>query len=161
MMEEPRVSSVGPESEEMQPEDQGRRRFLDYLIGLLALVFSGAFLSIIVSFLRPRTTQTKGAGEPEEVADAAEVPEGTGRVVPYQDTSVIIVHSSQGFVAFSAVCTHLSCLVNFDQDKQQITCPCHGGVFDLNGNVVGGPVPRPLPPYKVEVVGSKVVVSAG
>ena len=56
------------------------------------------------------------------------------------------------FVVFSRVCTHLGCLVRWDEKKGQFLCPCHGGVFDKEGNVVAGPPPRPLEklPVKVE-----------
>jgi cytochrome b6-f complex iron-sulfur subunit len=61
-------------------------------------------------------------------------------------------------VAFSAVCTHLGCIVKWDEKKQQIFCPCHAGVFDVKGNVVSGPPPKPLPPIPVAVVNGKIIL---
>ena len=48
------------------------------------------------------------------------------------------------FRAFSAVCTHLDCTVQYKADTSQIWCACHNGLYDLSGNVVSGPPPRPL-----------------
>ena len=58
----------------------------------------------------------------------------------------------ENFVVFSRVCSHLNCLVRWEESKEQFLCPCHGGVFDKEGNVVAGPPPRPLKrlPVKVE-----------
>jgi menaquinol-cytochrome c reductase iron-sulfur subunit len=46
--------------------------------------------------------------------------------------------------ALSATCTHLGCQVRWDAGTTKFRCPCHGGVFDAQGNVVEGPPPRPL-----------------
>ena len=67
--------------------------------------------------------------------------------------SVYITDEGNGsFVVFSRVCSHLNCLVRWEESKRQFLCPCHGGVFDEEGNVVAGPPPRALEklPVKVE-----------
>lgn len=46
---------------------------------------------------------------------------------------------------FSATCTHLGCSVNWEEDASEFACPCHGGRFAANGDVVAGPPPEPLP----------------
>lgn len=48
---------------------------------------------------------------------------------------------------FSNICTHLSCMVKWNPDKKEYLCPCHAGIFDIEGNVVDGPPPRPLKLY--------------
>lgn len=48
---------------------------------------------------------------------------------------------------FSNVCTHLSCRVKWEAEKQAYICPCHDGYFDIEGNVIDGPPPRPLDQY--------------
>lgn len=53
-----------------------------------------------------------------------------------------------GFLALSATCTHLGCLVRWRTDDGQFVCPCHSGRFDADGNVVSGPPPAPL--YRIE-----------
>ncbi|HVA59624.1 MAG TPA: Rieske 2Fe-2S domain-containing protein [Mycobacteriales bacterium] len=71
-----------------------------------------------------------------------------------------IVHpSGVKFVAFSAVCTHGGCSVQFDQPSLQFQCPCHGGVFDaLTGQVIAGPPPSPLPSIPVHIVDGNIRV---
>ncbi len=56
-----------------------------------------------------------------------------------------------GFVALNTVCTHLQCVTGFPEEDQ-IVCPCHGGYFSLvDGTVIDGPPPRPLPMIKLEI----------
>lgn len=69
----------------------------------------------------------------------------------------------EGVVAYSAVCTHLGCIVSqWVADKKAALCPCHGGIYDLarGARVIAGPPPRPVPqlPLKVE---EGVLVAAG
>lgn len=69
----------------------------------------------------------------------------------------------EGIVAYSAVCTHLGCIVSqWVADKKAALCPCHGGIYDLarGARVIAGPPPRPVPqlPLKVE---EGVLVAAG
>lgn len=72
-----------------------------------------------------------------------------GSSVYFKDRKLFFFHDAGGFYAMSAVCTHLGCLVNRTQEG--FFCPCHGSVFDADGNVVKGPAPRRLPTYSVEI----------
>lgn len=66
--------------------------------------------------------------------------------------SVYVTDSGNGdFVVFSRVCSHLNCLVRWEESKRQFLCPCHGGVFDEEGNVVAGPPPRALEKLSVKI----------
>ena len=72
----------------------------------------------------------------------------------------ILIRTPEGELrAFSAVCTHLDCTVQYKADTAQIWCACHNGFFDLNGSVVAGPPPRPLERFTVNQRGSDIVVS--
>lgn len=76
-----------------------------------------------------------------------------GWVQTNKKRSVYVTDAGNGnFVVFSRVCSHLNCLVRWEESKRQFLCPCHGGVFDEEGNVVAGPPPRALEklPVKVE-----------
>ncbi len=62
---------------------------------------------------------------------------------------VFIIRRSENEVAvISNRCTHLSCRVNWDEEKQAYICPCHDASFDIDGNVLAGPPPRPLDRYE-------------
>jgi cytochrome b6-f complex iron-sulfur subunit len=93
-------------------------------------------------------------------------PEGTVRFD--REHKAYVIGAPGGVYALSAVCTHLGCITRFTSDENVIACPCHGSRFDLEGNVVNGPAPRPLPWLEVQadaagnlVVDTSVVVPRG
>lgn len=59
--------------------------------------------------------------------------------------------SEELITAYSNWCTHLSCRVTWQDDNQIYWCPCHDGAFDIDGEVVDGPPPRPLDKYETKV----------
>jgi menaquinol-cytochrome c reductase iron-sulfur subunit len=76
----------------------------------------------------------------------------TGWIVDEEEVSVyVITQNGRDFVALSNVCTHLGCRVRWISDKDIFFCPCHNGVFDIEGKVVDGPPPRPLDQYETKV----------
>jgi len=54
-----------------------------------------------------------------------------------------------GFVALAQTCTHQECTIAYDPNTLNFVCPCHGGTYDLNGNVTGGPPPAPVKTYAI------------
>jgi menaquinol-cytochrome c reductase iron-sulfur subunit len=62
-----------------------------------------------------------------------------------------VVRSGETATAFSNVCTHLSCRVTWKADSQDFVCPCHDGKFNIQGQVVSGPPPRPLDTYQTKI----------
>jgi cytochrome b6-f complex iron-sulfur subunit len=72
---------------------------------------------------------------------------------------LLIRTPSGDYRAFSAECTHMNCTVRFLPTMEQILCPCHGGFYDLNGRVLGGPPPAPLKRFKVDLTSADIVVS--
>lgn len=65
----------------------------------------------------------------------------------------VVRRADGGILALTNVCTHMQCDVHWDSGLGQFLCPCHGGLYDLYGNNVGGPPPSPLPQWehKLEV----------
>lgn len=65
---------------------------------------------------------------------------------------VFIVSSLQGLAVLSATCSHLGCLVNYNKEKAEFVCPCHGGRYDLTGRNIAGPPPAPMTalPLRIE-----------
>ncbi len=71
---------------------------------------------------------------------------------PRQHDLCILVRKPSGeLVAYSRRCTHLSCPVNYEPDKNRLYCPCHNGAFAVDdGSVLQGPPPHPLPSILIE-----------
>jgi cytochrome b6-f complex iron-sulfur subunit len=143
----------------MKPgELQSRRGFLDWLIGLGGAI-SGAALAIPgLAYLWPAAKG--GTAERVEVPGAADLAPGTSASVQVGSKAVILVRSRSGYRAFSAVCSHLGCLVKWDSAGKVFRCPCHAAVFDADGKVVSGPPPAPLVEYAVKEIEDRVYVSA-
>lgn len=70
----------------------------------------------------------------------------------------VVKKSDSSFVIYDPRCTHLGCPFSWHADKNQFLCPCHTGIFDLEGNVVSGPPPRPLRRFASKVEGGKLLV---
>jgi len=76
---------------------------------------------------------------------------------PTDDDPCIAFRNGDGkLVAYSQVCTHLSCAVIYNKAKNDLFCPCHHGVFNLAGEPIAGPPTRPLPPIELEQRGDQL-----
>jgi Rieske Fe-S protein len=73
-------------------------------------------------------------------------------------TRVFIVSSAAGLVVLSATCSHLGCLVNYQKEKQEFVCPCHGGRYDMSGKNIAGPPPMPLTQFPIKVLDGTIHV---
>jgi Rieske Fe-S protein len=74
-------------------------------------------------------------------------------------TIVYLVRTgSEDVRALQSTCTHLGCRTSYDRKSKRILCPCHGGVFDVHGNVIDGPPPMPLPTLATRVDNGNVLV---
>lgn len=140
-----------------------RRSFLDALLAV-------GFVSTAVAMAYPvaRYLIPPQSGEPETATAvagrAAELKPNSGKIFKFGNKPGIVVRTAEGEVrAFSAVCTHLDCTVQFKADTSQLWCACHNGTYDLGGNVVSGPPPRGLEAFVVNVRGegadAEIVVS--
>ncbi len=136
-----------------------RRRFLDGVLGT-------GFVSTLVAVAYPvwRYLIPPVSGEPATqsvvAAQASQLRPNSGLVFKFGSKPGLLVRTSDGELqAFNAVCTHLDCTVQYKSDTSQIWCACHNGTYDLQGNVVSGPPPRPLERLVVNQRGDDVVVS--
>ena len=71
---------------------------------------------------------------------------------------MLVRTDNQEVKAMSTVCTHLGCTVQWEKDKQEFYCPCHGGRFDKNGKVIAGPPPAPLDTYPTDLEGDNIFI---
>ena len=89
------------------------------------------------------TANHRGFGERSCAGKIQDFKPNTGKIVKFGSKPALLVRAGENdWKAFSAVCTHLNCTVQFRDATQQIWCACHNGVYDLNGKVVSGPPPR-------------------
>jgi len=139
-----------------------RRRFLRYVLGFAALSTVAIVATPIVGFLVPPRTTTTSAGGRVKIGTLADVAVGQGIVVPVGSSPAIVVNTEQGLKAFSAICTHLGCVVGWDGAAGNIVCPCHDGRFNpTTGAVLAGPPPQPLPALPVVVEGDEIFIVSG
>jgi cytochrome b6-f complex iron-sulfur subunit len=139
--------------------DLTRRRLLDLLLSGSIVAFLGAVFYPVVRFLAPPKVQ-EIVTTTVTAAQASAVQSNAAKIFRFGSKPGILIRLPSGeWRAFSAVCTHLQCTVQYRSDLEQIWCPCHNGHFDLSGKNVSGPPPAPLEAYDVIVKGDDVVVS--
>jgi Rieske Fe-S protein len=143
----------------LSPPQQSKRDFLKYLLtgGVLAWIASVVYP--ILSYLRP-PQQAEVVVSSVKVGPLSSLAKDRGTIVRFGTRPVIVIRTKSGEVrAFSAVCTHLECTVQYRSDLSTIWCACHNGKYDLTGRNIDGPPPRPLEPYRVVLQGDDVYVS--
>lgn len=138
-----------------------RRNFINFLFGG-GLV--GTFLTFLYPVIRYIIPPKQSQVEVSQVtaAKVGELAPNSSKIFKFGNSPGILINTKNGeIIAFSAVCTHLTCTVIYEEDTESILCPCHNGRFDLGGNVISGPPPSPLEAYNVEILGDEIVVSIG
>jgi len=143
--------------------DFDRRTFLDALLAVGFVSTAAAIAYPVARYLVPPasgepTTQTAVAGRVGALGLNA------AAIFKFGSKPGIVVRTAEGEIrAFSAVCTHLDCTVQFKNDTSQLWCACHNGTYDLSGAVVSGPPPRGLEQFVVNLRGegddAEIVVS--
>ena len=136
------------------PAAMNRRTLINWFLGTS---FGALALSIFYPILRfatpPRIAEANtNQVEAGDINDA-ELREKGYKILRFGAEPVILLKAADNdFRAFSATCTHLDCIVGYQKEQTRIYCNCHGGCYDLQGRNVAGPPPRPLTPYKVNLV---------
>ncbi len=139
----------------------GRRSFLGLAwlgIGVAAL---GEAAWIVASFVKPRRRAPKDGGS--LVVAGPSDGFAPGSVTAFPEGKFYLVRLADGgFLALHRQCTHLGCSVPWDEASGRFACPCHASAFDLRGDVLAPPAPRPLDLFAVRIENGivKVDVSA-
>lgn len=122
-----------------------RRRVLSWLssFGLFGSAIITIFSNFI--FIKPRATY----GKPQRLAIGKPDVFPAGTKIALDEHRICIVRENNRFAAISTTCTHLGCIVG--SSETGFACPCHGSRFDQDGNVTGGPAPKPLSWYQVNL----------
>jgi cytochrome b6-f complex iron-sulfur subunit len=143
-----------------QTDNPGRgRRWANLLLG-------GGVVASIASFLYPAFRYiippevTESTSRSVVAAKVGGLKPNSGIIFKFGSKPGILIRTREGgYKAFSAVCTHLNCTVQYREDTRQIWCACHNGTYDLEGRNVSGPPPRPLEEFNVNIQGEDIVVT--
>lgn len=147
----PTPAAASRAGDQPPPPDASRRSFfgkLWLLVGGLALVESAV---VIADFLRPHRSGSRPEDAGILVAGPVERFE-RGTVTAFPEGKFYLARLNDGgFLALSRRCTHLGCTVPWDSNSARFVCPCHASTFDITGEVLGPPAPRPLDLYAVRI----------
>ncbi len=140
-------------------------RNLLWAIGGLITALLG--VPVVGYFVSPALKQEETPWVP--VAYARDIPPGVPIMVEYSErikegwyrtesrnAAWILTKDAQSYVIYDPRCTHLGCAYTWKPDRQQFFCPCHDGIFDIDGRVISGPPPRPLDRLEVKVEGGVI-----
>ncbi len=144
----------------MEVPEIPRKRFLDWLLGT-------SIGGLMAAVLYPVTRYVVPPPRPESTVSSVVLPmaptdlaPNSGKIFKFGNKPGIVLKTPGGQLrAFSAVCTHLGCTVQYRSDLKHIWCACHNGHYNLAGQNISGPPPRPLQPYDVRVSGTQIVIS--
>lgn len=137
-----------------------RRKFVNWLLGTSAAGYAAAVIYPITRYIIPPPTGESSTTSVTLPFPPSEVEPNGARPFRFGNKPGILVRTESGELkAFSAICTHLDCTVQYRPDIARIWCACHNGHFDLSGRNVQGPPPRPLDAYDVNIRGEEIVVS--
>ena len=150
----------------MADEKIPRRDAINYLLGAGIGALGVATLIPVARFIIP--SEASGSGSSSVVAaKVGELKPNEGKIFKFGNAPGILIlkpgedpSSASSYVAFTAVCTHLNCTVQYRDDLKEIWCACHNGHFDLNGKVISGPPPEALRQYRVAIKGDEIFVSS-
>ena len=142
-----------------------RRTFLAQVIGacvafLAALLGIPAVGATVGPALKGEPAEWLSLGSPDSFPEG--VPKAVNLTVVQRDGWIetntvkgvwVVRQPDNTFVVFNGRCTHLGCAYSWQNDQHQFACPCHAGVFGIDGKVLAGPPPRSLDTLETRVEG--------
>jgi len=149
----------------MENDKIPRRNAINYLLWTGFGALGAATIYPIIRYILPPPASGMGTSS-IAAAKVGELKPNEGKIFKFGNAPAILIlkpggdpNSPSSYVAFTAVCTHLNCTVQYRSELNEIWCACHNGHFDLNGNVSSGPPPSPLTQYRVAIKGEEIFVS--
>lgn len=128
-----------------------RRRFLDYLLGGSVVAWLGVVMYPVLRFLKPLPQSGPTGPTRLNRGDLGKLESKGFVIVPIGGKRVIVFADAEDKLrALDAKCTHEGCTVQYVAGESVVWCACHNGRFDLDGRVLAGPPPRPLPQYRAQ-----------
>lgn len=133
-----------------------RRGFFHVCFALMSGIAGFVLAFPVFSFFRlPKRINTAKRIE----VPIADLSEDQALFFDRQGMQIALVFTDREPKAFDAACTHLGCLVTWDQNEHIFHCPCHGAVFDDKGQAVKGPVNAPLKRIDFEIKNDVLIIS--
>lgn len=145
-------------------EKTDRRRFLQrclgWLLGLVSFITLGGIASVFGSVVYPPKRSIEGKVKLGwlKIGSAKELKEKKPVLVEYGEDKVYLVKIKEEILALNGACTHLGCLVIWNEKENKYLCPCHAGAFAIDGRRLYGPPPRDLDRFKVKIEGDDLLV---
>jgi cytochrome b6-f complex iron-sulfur subunit len=128
----------------MEKENESRRDFITRFAPMTfwgsVVVWTGSLARFTLPTLLPQETKKLKIGLP------ADFPSGT--VKTFEEERVVLFSDDKGLFAISTTCTHLGCVVKWTGTG--FDCPCHGSVFNVDGDIKKGPAPKGLNWHKID-----------
>lgn len=141
--------------------NQKRRLFLKRMINFLFLTAGFLFVITGLIYLIPKRPKIKSY-KFFEVSEDKIPREGVKKVDiligEEKSMKIFLVNQKNSIIALSPVCTHLGCFVNFDRTLNEFICPCHGGRYDIEGNVIAGPPKEALHRLPVKIENGRIFI---
>jgi cytochrome b6-f complex iron-sulfur subunit len=138
--------------------EPGRRSFLRFAWFGIVVTALAESAWIVASFLKPRRRAARSGGLVVAGPSEAFAP---GSVTAFPAGKFYLVRLADGgYLALHRQCTHLGCSVPWDEASARFACPCHASAFDLRGDVLAPPAPRPLDIFPVRIENGIVKVDA-
>jgi menaquinol-cytochrome c reductase iron-sulfur subunit len=148
-----------------------RRGFVGGVVGLVGTIISAVVGLPVVGYIVSPALKAGSGEEWITLGPVSAIEPGTPTPFTFSQmkevgwrharithTVYAVTNDGQNIRVFSDACTHLSCKVHWDEERAEFVCPCHDGVFDIEGNVVAGPPPRPLYDFEVKVENDQLMI---
>lgn len=145
-----------------QSQSEGRinrRHFLGVTFAASLLALLGQSAAALLKFFQPRLKPGAFGGR-VTAGRVQDFPPGSVHHVGAGQFYISHVED-QGLLAMWHRCTHLGCTVPWREDQGQFNCPCHSSLFNEVGEVTGGPAPRPMDLFPIELVDGEIIVDTG
>ena len=140
-----------------QDGTQQNRRFINLLLGSGVLASIASFFYPALRYIIPPPVSDTSSNS-VTAGKLSQLKRNSGAIFKFGEKPGILVHTAEGELrAFSAICTHLNCTVQYRDDLREIWCACHNGHYDLHGRNVSGPPPRPLDEFEVHVQDDDII----
>jgi cytochrome b6-f complex iron-sulfur subunit len=141
------------------PESEGRRRFMTLLSQAFLALWGLGAAAVVGAYMKAPEKRERSAERTVSAGMLDDYRVGEGKLVRHGGSPFYVVRlDAARVVALSAVCTHVRCILGYDPSRKALVCPCHDGRFDLGGNVLSGPPPRPLRTYSVSLRAGEIFV---